>query len=147
MLRPFCDLAWFSHKNWDGNGLIPSHLTSKPGTDLFFSKAAHCFCFKSARILNSGSFWSMSMVTVIVGLSLSVQVRNLSITHVDHTRLDMTWAAPDVTSDATNTAVLRYSVSCVTCRDNITFIPARSGLSNTRLFDFTMTDYFVCIVE
>ena len=74
----------------------------------------------------------LSAVTVRVGLLLSVQVRNLSIAYVDHTRLDLIWEAPDVSSDVTKTGILRYSVSCVTCSDNISFIPARSRLNATR---------------
>jgi len=66
------------------------------------------------------------------GLLLTVQVRNLSVAYVDHTRLELIWKAPPLTGDVTKFGILRYSVSCATCGDNVTFIPARSKLNHTR---------------
>ena len=95
---------------------------------------------RSDTELKSWQCLNDEMLFVAVGLLLSGQVRNLSITYVDHSRLDLIWRAPApaVTSDVTTSGILRYSVSCVTCSDNVTFIPARSGLNTTRLVDCTV---------
>ena len=72
------------------------------------------------------------------GLLLTVQVRNLSVAYVDHTRLELIWKAPPLTGDVTKFGILRYSISCATCGDNVTFIPARSKLNHTRSVGFNI---------
>ena len=73
-----------------------------------------------------------TLYVVIVGLSFSSRVRNLSISYADQSQIYLIWTAPRLTSDATKTGILRYSVTCEPCGGNVTFIPARSGLNSTR---------------
>ena len=80
---------------------------------------------------------------MISGLSSTaqLQVRNLSIAYLDDSRIDIIWEAPPPGSDGTKTEILRYSVGCVTCNNNVTFLPSRSMLSDTRLVDLNCWKY------
>jgi len=82
-------------------------------------------------------FLGQLLTCFIAGLSLStqLQVLNLSIAYADYSRVDLVWEAPRLTSDAAKTEILRYSVGCASCGDNVTFIPSRTKLINTRLVD------------
>jgi len=57
-----------------------------------------------------------------------VSVRNLTVTYVNETSVQLSWSAP---SRPASLGRYRYRVECVHCESTTTFIPNRNHLNST----------------